>query len=125
MTNEKLNKAKVSFAQGEKELLNAKANLNQFYDGKIRAIARRASGFYIDGFITLTDREHYGKSFMNHLRGLSKDTSIPKKINNSANELILQIKNEELSGTKAIWHADVIINFCKEKLIEIENEFNK
>lgn len=125
MTNERLNKAKISFAQGEKELLNAKANLNQYYDGKIRAIARRASGLYIYGFITLTDREHYGKSFMNHLRGLSNDTSIPKKINNSANALILQIKNEELSGTEAILHAEVIINFCKEKLNEIENGLNK
>lgn len=116
MNKEILNKVKVNFAQGEREFQNAKQNLNVYYDGKIRTIARRAVGFYVDGYVNFTNKEHYGNSFMNHLRGLENDKTIPTEINNSASALTMKMKNEELTGKEAIKHAEILISFCKEEL---------
>ena len=116
MNKEILNKVKVNFAQGEREFQNAKQNLNVYYDGKIRTIARRAVGFYVDGYVIFTNKKHYGNSFMNHLRGLENDKTIPTEINNSASALTMKMKNEELTGKEAIKHAEILISFCKEEL---------
>ena len=118
MNKELFNIIKISFANGDKELQNAIDNINKFYDGKIRAIARRAAGFYIDGFVKLTNKDKYGSSFMNHLRGLSNDDEVPKEIRNSANLLIMKITSEELNGQQAISQVDIIKKYCV-------NEFNK
>ena len=118
MNKELFNIIKISFANGDKELQNAKDNINKFYDGKIRAIARRAAGFYIGGFVKLTNKDHYGSSFMNHLRGLSNDNEVPKEIRNSANLLIMKITSEELSGQQSISQVEIIKKYCVD-------EFNK
>ncbi len=116
MNDEILNRVKISFAQGDKELENAKNNLNIFFDGKIRAIARRAAGYYLEGFVIFFDKEKYGNSFINHLRGLVNDSAIPQKVKISANSLTQKITNDDLSGNDAIYHAEIIINFCRDKV---------
>ena len=116
MNNEILNRVKIKFAQGDKELENAKDNLNYFYDGKIRAIARRAAGFYLEGFAIYFNKERYGNSFINHLRGLQNDNTIPLKIKLSSKELTQKMTNDYLSGIDAISHAETIINYCKEEV---------
>ena len=118
MDKELLNKVKINFAYGKKEIELAKNNLGSFYDGKIRAIARRASGFYIEGLIKFHEKTNYGNSFMNHLKAISKDSSIPQDVKNAANFLTMKMTNENLSGTQAVEQAEVIINFCI-------NEFEK
>ena len=125
MNKELFNTVKISFANGDKELQNAKNNLEKFYDGKIRAIARRAAGFYIDGFVKLTGKEHYGSSFMNHLRGLSNDNEIPVEIRKPANLLIMKMTDEELTGQQAISQADKIIKFCVDEFNKLNKAYDK
>ena len=125
MNKELLNIVIISFANGDNELQNAKANLNKFYDGKIRAIARRAAGFYIKGFIKFSGKDHYGSSFMNNLRGLSNDKEIPLEVRNSAELLIMKMTNEELTGQQAINQVETIINFCIDEFNKYHNEDEK
>lgn len=125
MNKEILNIVKISFANGNKELQNAIENLDKFYDGKIRAIARRAAGFYIGGFVKLTGKEHYGSSFMNHLRGLSNDDEVPNNVRNSANLLIMKITSEELSGQKAISQSKIIKKYCVDEFNKVNKKYEK
>lgn len=125
MNKEVYNIVKINFANGCKEFQNAETNLNIFYDGKIRAIARRAAGFYIQGFLAFSEKEDYGSSFMNHLRGLSNDIEIPVGIRNAADLLIMKMTNEELTGQKAINQAEIIIQFCKDEFIKYNDQDEK
>jgi hypothetical protein len=118
MNNEIVNKTTILFAQGEKEFLNAKKNINNFYDGKIRTIARRAAGFYLEGYLNFTNRLNYGKSFINHLKAIEKDEAIPLIIREAANNLIAKVGKNELSGIESLQFSEKIINYCI-------SEFNK
>lgn len=116
MNREILNRVKLHFEQGQRELESAKHNINIFYEGKIRTLARRSAGFYLEGYVNFTNKIYYGNSFMNHLKGLQNDNTIPIEIKNSANALTMKMKNEDLSGPAAIENAEIIINFCREEL---------
>lgn len=123
MNDEMLNRVKIKFAQCDKELKNANDNLNYFYDGKIRAIARRAAGFSLEGFVIFFNREKYGNSFINHLRGLQNDIAIPLKVKQSSKELTQKMTNDNLSGKEAISFAETIINYCKEEVYKSIKNF--
>jgi len=123
VNNEIRNKALVIFAQGEKELQNAHKHLGKSIDGKVRAIVRRAAGFYIDGLLTLSPRDNYGSSFINHLKALQFDSTVPEDIRNSAEVLTLKVGDEDLSGIDAIRHGESIIDYCKISLHQIKSEF--
>jgi uncharacterized protein (UPF0147 family) len=125
MNKELYNIIKISFANGDKELQNAKENINKYYDGKIRAIARRAAGFYIDGFVKLTNKDHYGSSFMNHLRGMNNDHKVPREIRKSANLLIMKMTNDELTGQQAINQAEIIKKYCVDELNKLNEDNEK
>ena len=84
MNKELKNKAIVLFAQGEKELQNAHKHLGKSIDGKVRAIVRRAAGYFIDGLLTLNPKDNYGSSFINHLKALQYDDTVPENIRKSA-----------------------------------------
>ncbi len=116
MNNDLLNRVKVHFAQGDKELSYAKNNLNKLYEGKIRASSRRAAGFYLDGLGCFSNLYNYGNSFMNHLRALESGDTIPQNVRLASRALITKITNENLSGQDAIENAETIINFCREEL---------
>ncbi len=113
MNNELRNKAIVLFAQGEKELQNAHRHLGKSIDGKVRAIVRRAAGYFIDGLLTLNPKENYGSSFINHLKALQFDSSVPDSVRKSSAILTMKVSDEDLSGSDAIRHGEIIINYCK------------
>ncbi|MCB9260274.1 MAG: hypothetical protein H6612_13085 [Ignavibacteriales bacterium] len=122
MNKDILNKTNILFAQGEKEFLKAKQNINKFYDGKIRTLARRACGFYLDGFLTFSNKDNYGKSFINHLKAIVNDDSVPNSVRDAANNLSIKVNNDELSGNAALNYSETIINFCLKEFTKYKSE---
>lgn len=119
MNNEILNKIKLLIANGNFELEKANDSIKIGFDGKARTCARRAAGFFIQAFLTLNEKENYGKSFMNNLKSLKDDSSMPTSIRNSASLLSEHISDFELSGEKAILEANNIIDFIKKEYLKI------
>lgn len=113
MNKDNLNRSKVFFAQGEREINNARNKLDDNNDGKVRTLARRAAGFYIDGFLELNPKSNYGHSFINHLKAIQNDDDIPINIREAANKLTSKVGVEDLSGTDSIQYAQIIIDYCK------------
>ncbi len=113
MNKDNINRAKIFFAQGEREINNAKSKLNDNNDGKVRTLARRAAGFYIDGLLALKPRNNYGNSFINHLKALRNDLDVPENIREAANKLTTKVGVDDLSGHDSIIFAEIIIDYCK------------
>ncbi len=113
MIDENINKAKVLFAQGENELTRAKGFAGANDDGKARTSSRRAAGFFIEGLQLIERKAFYGKSFMSLLRALTVDAEVPDNVKISAR--ILVEKPGDLTGKKAIEHAETIMDYCKNK----------
>jgi HEPN domain-containing protein len=114
MNKDKLNRAKIFFAQGEREIANAKNKLNDSNDGKVRTLARRAAGFYIDGLLEIKPRDHYGSSFINHLKALQNDHEVPINVREAANKLTNKVGVDDLTGVDSIMFAEIIIDYCKQ-----------
>lgn len=114
MNKENINKAKILFAQGDREIQRAKELLNDNNDGKVRTLARRAAGFYIDGLLVIEPRIHYGNSFINHLKAIQNDDSIPTNIITAANKLTSKTGVKDLTGVDSIMYAELIIDYCKQ-----------
>jgi len=115
MTIENINKMKILFAQGEKEMESAMRILAEGNEGKVRTLCRRAAGFYLQGFLEVFPKSHYGKSFMNNLRALENDSENPESVRFSAGKLIVHTNKLQISGKEAIKYATIIIDYCKEK----------
>jgi len=119
--NDKINKMKVMFAQGERELASVEPHLSEGNHGKVRTICRRAAGFYLGGLLEVFPKKNYGMSFMNNLRGLQNDADVPDSVRQNAEKLITHTNNFQLNGKEAVECAIIIIEYCKEKAASVLN----
>ncbi len=103
-------------ANARKELANAEKASNEGNHGKARTCARRAVGFVVGVWLEENPDSRYGKSFMNHLRGIVADEAIPPEIKEAAQELIKRPHFDEILGDEAMESANTIIDYFAEKL---------
>lgn len=119
MSNSNMNKQILSFAQGKTEMERAIKFQGNSIDGKVRVCARRAVGFYLEGLLSAQPKPNYGKSFINHIKGLQIDKNVPTKIKSAAERLTLKSGIEDISASEAISNAQVIIEYC---ITEVNNK---
>ena len=115
MTIENINKIKILFAQGKKEMESAVRILVEGNEGKVRTLCRRAAGFYLQGLLEVFPKTNYGNSFMNNLRALENDLQNPESVRFSAGKLIVHTNKLQINGKEAVEYASIIIDYCKEK----------
>ena len=115
MTTENINKMKILFAQGEKEMESAMRTLTEGNEGKVRTLCRRAAGFYLQGLLEVFPKSNYGNSFMNNLRALENDSENSESVRFSAGKLIVHTNKLQINGKEAVEYASIIIDYCKEK----------
>ncbi len=101
----------AAFANARKELANAQKADREGNHGKARTCARRAIGFVVGVWLEENPDPRYGKSFMNHLRGIVADEKIPEEIKEAAKELIKRPHFDEILGEEAIESANEIIDY--------------
>ncbi len=103
-------------ANARKELKNAAKAEAEGNHGKARTCARRAIGFVVGVWLEENPDPRYGKSFMNHLRGIAADEKIPDEIKAAAKELIKRPQCDEINGNEAIENANIVIDYFSELL---------
>ncbi len=104
-------------ANCENELFLAKLALEEGNHGKVRTCVRRAIGFLTEIYLLENPNSQYGHSFMNNLRGIIGDLSIPENIRNSAEILITKTSNYEVDGKTALENGEIVIEYFK-KILE-------
>ena len=117
----KIIKIESALANARKELANAKKAHDEGNHGKARTCARRAVGFVVGVWLEDNPDRRYGKSFMNHLRGILADEKIPDEIKEAAQELVKRPQFDEILGEEAIESANEIIDYFK-KLLEAKED---
>ncbi|MCP5064674.1 MAG: hypothetical protein GY936_19740 [Ignavibacteriae bacterium] len=60
----------------------------------------------------MNPKDNYGSSFINHLKALQFDSTVPESIKSSAELLTMKVSDNDLSGIDAIRHGK-IITYCK------------
>ncbi len=116
-------KIESALANAHKELRNAEKANTEGNHGKARTCARRAIGFVVGVWLEENPDPRYGRSFMNHLRGIIADEKMPEEIKEATRELLKRPQFDEILGDEAIESANVVIDYFVEKLkSEAENE---